>query len=51
MLSILLIVVLLMVLLGALPSWPYSREWGYYPSSTVGTVLLIVVVLLLLGYL
>jgi hypothetical protein len=49
MLSLLLIVLLLVVLLGALPSWPYSRSWGYYPSGTAGTVLLIVVVLLLLG--
>jgi len=49
MLSLLLIVLLLVVLLGALPSWPYSRSWGYYPSGTAGTVLLIVVVLILLG--
>ena len=46
---LLLIVLLLVVLLGALPSWPYSRSWGYYPSGTVGTILLIMVVLLLLG--
>lgn len=49
MLSLLLIVLLLVVLLGALPSWPYSRSWGYYPSGTAGTVLLIVVILILLG--
>jgi len=41
--------VLLLVLLGALPSWPYSRSWGYYPSSGLGLILIIVVVLVLLG--
>ena len=51
MLGLLLLIVLVALLLGALPSWPYSRGWGYYPSGTLGTVLLIVVVLLLLGYL
>ena len=50
MLSLLLIVVLLMVLFGALPRWPYSRDWGYYPSGSIGTVLLIVLLLVLLGY-
>jgi len=49
MLSILLIVVLLFILLGALPSWPYSRNWGYYPSGGAGLVLIIVLILLLLG--
>jgi hypothetical protein len=44
-----LIVVLLLLLLGALPTWPYSAGWGYYPSGGLGLVLLIVVVLLLLG--
>jgi hypothetical protein len=43
------LVLLVLLLLGSLPSWPYSRGWGYYPSSTVGTVLLIVLVLVLLG--
>jgi hypothetical protein len=43
------VVLLLVILFGALPSWPYSRNWGYFPSGSVGTVLLIVVVLLLLG--
>ena len=50
MLSVLLLVVLVMLLLGALPSWPYSREWGYYPSGSIGTVLVIVLILLLLGW-
>ena len=44
-----LIVVLILVLIGALPTWPHSREWGYYPSGGLGLVLVIVVALLLLG--
>ncbi len=46
----LLIIVLLLLLFGAWPSWPYSREWGYYPSGTIGLVLIIILVLALLGY-
>jgi hypothetical protein len=42
-----LIIVLVLLLIGALPTWPYSQAWGYYPSSTVGLV--VVVVLLLMG--
>ena len=49
MLGIVLIVVLILVLIGALPTWPHSRNWGYYPSSGVGLVFLILIVLLLLG--
>jgi hypothetical protein len=49
MLRTLLIIVLLLLLLGAWPSWPYSRSWGYYPSGTLGLVLVIVLVLALLG--
>jgi hypothetical protein len=45
----LLIIVLIIVLLGALPTWPYSGGWGYYPSGGLGLVLLIVIVLLLMG--
>ena len=44
-----LIIVLVLMLLGALPSWPHSRSWGYMPSGTLGIVLLILVVLLLTG--
>ncbi len=44
-----LIVILLLALLGALPSWPYSRSWGYYPSGGLGLIALILVILLLLG--
>lgn len=49
MLSTLLIVVLILLLIGALPTWPHSRSWGYYPSSGLGTILLIIVVLMLMG--
>ena len=48
MVTILLVVVVLM-LLGAIPAWPYSREWGYYPSGGLGLVLLILVILMLSG--
>jgi len=44
-----LIVLLVLLLLGALPTWPYSGSWGYYPSGGLGLVLLIVVVLALTG--
>ena len=44
-----LLVVLILLVLGALPTWPYSAGWGYYPSSGLGLVLLIVVVLALMG--
>jgi hypothetical protein len=46
--STLLLIILIVLLVGALPTWPYSSAWGYYPSSGLGLVLLIVVVLLLL---
>ena len=42
------IVLLVLMLIGAFPSWPHSRSWGYYPSGGIGLVLIIVVVLLLL---
>jgi hypothetical protein len=44
-----LIIVLVLLLIGALPSWPYSSGWGYYPSGGLGLVVLILVVLLLTG--
>ena len=44
-----LLVVLILLLIGALPAWPYSTGWGYYPSGGLGLLVLIVVVLLLLG--
>ena len=49
MLATALVVVLVLMLLGALPRWPHSREWGYYPSGGLGLVLVILVILLLLG--
>jgi hypothetical protein len=49
MLGTILIIVLLLLLFGAWPSWPYSRGWGYYPSSGLGLVLIIVLVLVLIG--
>lgn len=44
-----LIVLLILVLVGALPTWPHSRNWGYIPSSGLGLVVLILVILLLMG--
>lgn len=49
MLYTLLIVILILLLLGALPTWPYSAGWGYYPSSGLGLVLIIIIILLLIG--
>jgi flagellin-like protein len=49
MLGTLLIIILVLALIGALPSWRYSRSWGYYPSGVVGLVLLVLIVLLLVG--
>ncbi len=44
-----LIIILILLLIGAVPSWPHSRGWGYYPSGLLGLVLLIVIILLLMG--
>jgi hypothetical protein len=44
-----LLIVLLLILVGALPRWPHSRNWGYAPTGVIGVVLVVVVVLLLLG--
>jgi len=44
-----LIVILVLVLVGALPTWPHSKNWGYYPSGGLGLVLLILIILLLTG--
>jgi len=49
MIGTILIVILVLALLGALPRWPHSRGWGYYPTGGLGMVLLIVVILLVLG--
>jgi Protein of unknown function (DUF3309) len=47
--STILLIVLVLLLLGALPAWPYSRSWGYYPSSGLGLVVVVLLVLLLAG--
>jgi hypothetical protein len=48
--SLILLVILLILLIGAVPAWPYSRGWGYYPSGGLGLVLVIIIVLYLAGY-
>jgi hypothetical protein len=47
--GLILIIILVIVFAGALPTWPHSRSWGYYPSSGLGLILLVLIVLLLLG--
>lgn len=49
MLSTILIIILILILLGTFPTWPYSRSWGYGPSGVVGLILVILLILLLLG--
>lgn len=49
MLSTILLILLILLLIGALPSWPYSRGWGYYPSGAFSILLIVVIVLLLSG--
>jgi hypothetical protein len=48
-LGMILLIVLVLALLGVIPAWPHSRQWGYYPSGGIGLILLIIVILLLLG--
>ena len=50
MLGTILVVILILMLLGALPSWPHSRNWGYGPSGGLGLVVLILLILLLMGH-
>ena len=45
----LLLILLILLIVGALPTWPYSSGWGYYPSGGLGLILLILIILLLLG--
>ena len=47
--GMILIVILILVVVGALPTWPHSKSWGYYPSGGLGLILLILIILLLLG--
>ena len=49
MLSTILIIVLILLLIGAMPNWGYSRSWGYFPSGILGVVLVIVIILVLMG--
>ena len=49
MLSTIVIVILILFLVGALPTWPHSRSWGYAPTGVLGTILIIVLILYLLG--
>ncbi len=49
MITTILLVLLILMMLGALPAWPHSRTWGYYPSGSLGLILAIVVLVLLLG--
>jgi hypothetical protein len=48
-LGTILLIILILLLIGALPSWPYSSGWGYYPSGGLGLVVIIILILLLLG--
>ena len=48
-LGTILLIILILMLVGALPSWPHSASWGYFPSGTLGTILIVVVILILLG--
>jgi len=47
--GLILVVILILLLIGAFPRWPYSQNWGYWPSGGIGTILLIVLILFLLG--
>jgi hypothetical protein len=49
MLSTVLIIILILLLIGALPTWPYSSGWGYYPGGGLGLILVIVIILALMG--
>lgn len=49
MLGTILIILLILALIGAIPAWPHSRSWGYYPTGGVGLVLLIIIILVLIG--
>jgi len=49
MLGTILVVILILLLIGALPTWPHSRGWGYYPTGGLGLVLIIILILLLMG--
>lgn len=49
-LATILLIILILILVGALPAWPYSRGWGYYPSGGIGLIVLILLILILMGH-
>jgi hypothetical protein len=49
--GLVLLIIVILLLVGSTPAWPYSRNWGYYPSGVLGTVLLVLLILILLGML
>jgi hypothetical protein len=46
---LILLIILIVLLAGSVPAWPYSRGWGYYPSGSLGTILLVLIILMVLG--
>ena len=48
-LGTILLIILILLLIGALPTWPHSRDWGYYPTGGLGLILIIILILVLLG--
>ena len=48
--GLILLIILVVLLLAAVPTWPYSRDWGYYPSGGIGIILIIILILLIDGY-
>lgn len=48
-LSTILLIILILFLIGALPTWPHSKNWGYFPSGGLGTILIIIIILMLIG--
>lgn len=49
MIGTILLVILILVLIGAIPVWPHSRSWGYYPSASISLILLVLLILILMG--
>jgi len=49
-LGTILLIILILILIGALPTWPYSRAWGYYPGGIVGLIIIILLILILMGH-
>lgn len=49
--STILLIIVILLLLGAIPTWPYSRGWGYYPSGILGVLLVVLLILMLMGIL